>query len=105
MKPKQLDLERMREAIVNYVKENIKSACEFYWRYEDKPELLWEDAEVLGKIKLSKKEKKSLWNILLVLRDSMQRDEYSEISEILRGYNDLLFTLTFQSVFEEDDAK
>ena len=65
--------------------EDIKSACEFYLRYKDKPALLWKEREEYRRnlIKLDK------------LEDDYFRFDTDE-------YNEWLFRLAFRSVIKNE---
>jgi len=103
MKPQPLDLEKIEEEIIDrfnehqphelqeeldlikeVLKQRIKSACEFYLRYKDKPELL---------VKEHPEYKKELSSNLLPL------EELSYWEQLI--YNEWLFKLAFKDVLEE----
>ena len=90
-------VETVKWRMCKLIKQRIKSACEFFLKYKDKPELLWEEAEVLEETKLSKREKKSLFNMLYLIREPRKRED---ILELLRHYNEWLFKLAFKGVLK-----
>jgi len=81
--------EMIIELTTEEIKQRIKSACEFYLRYKDNPELF------------SKNVFKIKWEF------------YSDIGHLIwntdknrwENYNEWLFRLTFKSVLEDEDGK
>jgi len=69
---------------ITKIKQRLKSACEFYLRYKDKPELLNREKKILELKKLLKKLKR----------------QKKDIIEILDKYNEWLFKLAFN--FKEE---
>ena len=81
--------EMIIELTTEEIKRRIKSACEFYLRYKDKPELLAkEHPELEDKIR---PKNYHLW---------YWYDAYN-----LERYNKWLFKLAFKSVLEDEDGK
>ena len=79
-----IDIDKLNEAIINEIKQRIRTACEFYLKYKDKPELLIHDfpefeAELRDKFEL---------------RVPHYSWAYTE-------YNEWLFKLAFKDVFED----
>jgi len=103
MKPKPLDLEfkeilrivesdigdyRKAYEIEKFIKQRIKSACEFYLRYRNKPRvLIKEHPEYVEDVKE-----------FLDMLDNAQSDEYDSI---MIHYNEWLFKLAFREVLKE----
>jgi len=93
--------------IVDEIKQRLKSACEFYLKYKDNPELLIEE------------QKKYYDNLednpfLIAIFDTLNRskiiDKFDEKEcgwklyekeKALKEYNDWLFKLAFKDVFEK----
>ena len=112
MKPQPLDLEDVHEKVFRQIKrddvfnrdglikativvtedeilQRLKSACEFYLKYKDKPLLLWEEEGfLLHELNITKE----LWDIMGKLDDK----EWT-----INDYNDWLFKLAFKDVFEK----
>jgi len=87
------NLKRIKEMVSNIqlfiLFEDIKSACDFYLRYKDKPLLLWEEEGfLLHELNITKE----LWDIMGKLDDK----EWT-----INDYNDWLFKLAFKDVFEK----
>jgi len=80
------------------VKQLIKSACEFYLKYKDKPaKLVKEHSEY-------REEVDKMWYKWKKRRPSI----HSAMEDFVQEYNEWLFKLAFKDVFEndeEDDAK
>ena len=79
---------------------DVKSACEFYLRYKDRPEDVWDLVNVEEELKLPKKEQKTLHLYLQLLSSSKNREEYIEM---MNHYNEWLFKLAFRDVLEKGD--
>ena len=67
-----------------YRKEDIKSACEFYLRYKDKPELLVKEHPELS------------------ISEEHFPYPLKKISMPIKHYNKWLFKLTFKDIFKEE---
>ena len=80
-------------AIENYIKQCIKSACEFYLRYKDKPELL----------KKEHSEFKEEVEKFIIKKHPILQNIFDYTAFNLREYNKWLFKLAFKSVFEEKE--
>ena len=99
LEPEQI--EKIIEITIYRIKQRIKSACEFYLRYKDNPELLVrEHPEYKEKIEEIKKE------FISVIKNIKQ----SLIPDVIRGialsikyelYNEWLFKLTFRGVLDD----
>jgi len=102
MKPKPLDLEELwskeetlnrnynglevhnlKRELLSKVKQRIKSACEFYLKYKDKPELLFEE--------------KREYRVILAHLFGDDKDT--------SRYNEWLFKLAFEDVLKEKKEK
>ena len=77
--------------ICDRIKFRIKSACEFFLRYKDRPSLLWKKRPEYRK----EMEKKDIMDESWIKLD--EPDEIYDWSE----YNEWLFKLAFKSVLEE----
>jgi len=87
------DIRRVFWHLKKNVIEDIKSACEFYLRYKDNPELLLEEyPEYEEKVKEIEKE-------------AYQKEFYMEFVKnyFLEKYNEWLFKLAFKDVLEEGE--
>jgi len=77
--------------LLNKIKQRLKSACEFYLRYKDKPSLLWlEQFEFRKHLKNFGVTKKWV--------ESKNYDSLYDWSD----YNEWFFKLTFKGVFEDE---
>ena len=85
------DFEEVVRFTFKYVKQRIKSACEFYLRYENDPKLLVKEHYHL----LKKMEDDDIWAFTLLLTAP---DLEIKINE----YNKWLFKLAFRDVFDGD---
>jgi len=83
-------------AIENYIKQCIKSACEFYSRYKDNPELL---------IQEHPEYENTLTRFLKDLPFAVPFNEkmFNPLYFDYKKYNKWLFNLAFKSVFEEKE--
>jgi len=100
-KPQPLDLEEIKiiisdigkkaEQLVNYFKYKLKSACEFYLRYKDKPELLIKELP-----EYEEEVKKFVIERHPILQNILNYTAFR-----LKEYNDWLFKLAFKDVLEE----
>jgi len=82
----------------------IKSACEFYLRYKDKPELL--KKEFPTSLKVGKKEfgaEDELNNFLRIIKEKITFLQGFEIEIFKQKYNDWLFKLAFKDVLENEN--
>jgi len=89
------DIGDLPREIKNVIRRRLKSACEFYLKYKDNPELLAEEHpeyfsyiykfEVIGDCK----------NVLVV--------NFKDILIDADQYNEWLFKLAFKSVFDENE--
>ena len=99
MKPQPLDLEEFRKwraktnpdltfsiSQIEFIKQRLKSACEFYLRYKDNP-------EVLGREHLE------YYDMVVSEAERIGVLEFEKI-ENLRFYNEWLFKLAFKGVME-----
>ena len=112
MKPQPLDLKNLKiftylkkdnEIIRNEIKQHIKSACEFYLRYKDNPELLVKEHHEYENVKISTTIG-TLKNFIKIRK----MDTGGEIDETLleeRDYNEWLFKLTFKDVLNHNKTK
>ena len=73
---------------IEYMKQRIKSACEFYQRYENKPKLLVKEHYNL----LKKIEDEDIWAFTLLLT-------VPDLEIKINEYNKWLFKLAFRDVF------
>jgi len=105
-KPQPLDLEEIKiiisdigkkaEQLVNYFKYKLKSACEFYLRYKDKPKLLIKEhpeyeAEFIN----------SDFKLVRFPLPPMKTAFFIELEDgELDKYNDWLFKLAFKDIFK-----
>jgi len=80
-------------AIENYIKQRIKSTCEFYLRYKDKPELL----------KKEHSEFKEEVEKFIIKKHPILQNIFDYTAFNLREYNEWLFKLAFKSVFKEEE--
>jgi len=112
MKPKPLDLEKLADEVIRVeyptyeqtaipqmknaiirkkqqikwiLEHYLKSACEFYLRYKDKPKLL-----ILERPKYKEEVEKMITNLVT--------EEFMEDYEVLSKYNSWLFKLAFKDV-------
>ena len=90
-KPKPLDGKRNKllYGMVVYTQEDIKSACEFYLRYKDRPRKLWVEN------KDNKEYLKQLTKIFVM-------NPTPNILIRFDNYNEWLFKLSFKDVLGED---
>jgi len=72
----------IKSNIIFFVKQRLKSACEFYLRYKDKPELL-------------EKENHKLWV-------KISNENRITTGKITDQYNEWLFKLAFKDVLKEE---
>jgi len=96
--------------LVPFIKQHIKSACEFYSRYKDNPELLIkEHIEFKTAIEKLFNIEGKLRNDGTITRDIPEEFDYPKIplSKSIyydyKKYNKWLFKLAFKSVFEEEE--
>jgi len=102
MKPKPLDLEEFKKwraktnpdlifsiSQIEFIKQQIKQACEFYLRYKDNPELLWKENP-----KYRKKLKK------FGITEKWVSEDCDELYD-WEDYNKWLFKLAFKGVINE----
>ena len=136
MKPKPLDLDKEFEIIINekwiedtnnnkyclkdffptlssilwfknQIKQRIKSACEFYLRYKDKPELLIKEHPEYKKheIQIFKNHPTyadEIRKIGEIIEETKLREVLMEVDTFYtEKYNDWLFKLAFKDVLEE----
>jgi len=91
--------DKARKEVIKKFKQRLKSTCEFYLRYKDKPELFWEEQQD----NLNNKEKRGFLTFddrLRGLPEEEDRDgwdSYDEL-EIIQDYNSWLFKLAFKNV-------
>jgi len=105
MKPQPLDLKKIKEIIsddecnphirnhywIPEIKQRIKSACEFYLKYKDNPELLIkEHPEYREKVD-------KLWYDCKNRRPTI----HSAKEEFMKIYSEWLFKLAFKSILDE----
>jgi len=110
LEPEQI--EKIIEITIYRIKQQIKSACKFYLRYKDKPELLVKEHPELKTLieKLFDIEGK-LRNDGTILRNILDKFGLSKItlSKSIyydhKKYNEWLFKLTFKDVFEDENEK
>ena len=90
---------KIRDVLVDEIKQRIKSACEFYLRYKDRPELLIkEHPEYLEELK--KKCMPRIEEMLSCMKLQVKTNE--EVFVVCYDkYNSWLFKLAFKLVFEE----
>ena len=74
---------RIRDVLINEIKQRIRVACEFYLRYKDEPELLFEE--------------KREYRVILAHLFGDDKDT--------SRYNEWLFKLAFKSVLDDDELK
>ncbi|MHC1636028.1 MAG: hypothetical protein ACXQTS_05350 [Candidatus Methanospirareceae archaeon] len=86
------DFEEVVNFVLKFVKRRIKEACEFYLRYKDKPECLWEE----------KPEYRETLKKMFVFYKENGEPYFSEDDYGWEIYNDWLFKLAFKEVFEEE---
>ena len=77
---------------LNDIKQRIKSACEFYLKYKNKPELLVKEHYYL----LKKMEREDMWafTLLFAVPDLKIKD--------IDKYNEWFFELSFEDVLKEE---
>jgi len=97
MELKPIDLDKISESALNlrFVKQQIKSACEFYLKYKDNPGLFIHEfpmykSEFVRKCIAINLPEERLW-----LSDGTVADK--------NKYNEWLFKLAFKSVLEGDE--
>ena len=101
-KPKPLDLEELvieilrkikvrdKKRFIRYIlKQRIKSACEFYLKYRDKPELLTEEHPCYEH------------DVFDIINECMTLDLSN--CETMKKYNERLFKLAFKDVLENEE--
>jgi len=81
---------------LNDLKQHIKSACEFWLRYKNNPELLWDERKEYRK---QMKELPIMWFDIKIKGDVWFENEDIDV------YNEWLFKLAFGDVFKEGDKK
>jgi len=98
---------KIRDVLVDEIKQRIKSACEFYLRYKDDPELLWkEHLDYIEKLKAKRRLQQFLTNIREIPSPKGEVscvhgwDMYDKC-KLLKEYNKWLFKLAFGDVFEK----
>jgi len=98
--------EEEHEKVVNNIlelfRQRIKSACEFYLKYKDDPELLWkEQLDYIEKLKVKRRLQQFLTNIREILSSKEEVscvhgwDMYDKC-KLLKEYNEWLFKLAFE---------
>jgi len=96
-KPQPLDLEEIKiiisdigkkkaEQLVNYFKYKLKSACEFYLRYKDKPVLLFKNFPEYKELAIKDK--------------AIIPDLEGKFTWLTLDYNEWLFKLAFKDIFK-----
>ena len=95
------------ETAFDDLKQRIKSACEFYLKYKDDPELLWkEQLDNIEKLKAKIRLQQFLTNIREIPSPKGEVscvhgwDMYDKC-KLLKEYNKWLFKLAFKDVFEK----
>ncbi|RLE69131.1 MAG: hypothetical protein DRJ34_01520 [Thermoprotei archaeon] len=78
--------------LVPFIKQRIKSACEFYLRYKDNPILFWKEQE-----KYKKQFKKKFGNVVIA------GEEMRPFNDWKNQYNKWLFKLAFKDIFKEEE--
>lgn len=87
-------VKRVATLTTEYIKQRIKSACEFYLRYKDKPEEFFEDFDNFN---FSIEKKEELADFICRVRNCSKED----LEWVLNDYNEWLFKLAFN--FEEGE--
>ena len=93
-KARQEILNVLLEEVMQKIKQRIKSACEFYLRYKDNPELLVKEYPEF-------KEEVEQFRILSLLTGKYIHGNYYDYDK----YNEWLFKLAFKDVFKENDSE
>ena len=117
MKPKPLNFDEIRQiiedeisisAVIEKIKQRIKSACEFYLKYKDKPELLlkeypeYSEKEIPILDSFDEPEDKVTFEEYIRILLKLDINDFGEYCrQVENGYNDWLFKLTFKDVFEK----
>ncbi len=86
----------VQEIVDNEVNPIIKSACEFYLKYEDNPDLLFEDAFDITK--------NSDDFVQIKLDAERWIDKVKKDKERYNEYNEWLFKLTFKDVLKKTEG-
>ena len=107
-KPKPLDLRWLKllgkECIVKQIILDIKSACEFYLRYKDKPELFIEEQPEKAKIEIDYETAEDIMNEIERISERYGKLEgQATIRLKIINYNDWLFKLAFKDVLENEE--
>jgi len=97
------------QVTINKIKRRIKSACEFYLRYKDKPELLVEEypkllEKMIREHSLTQLIKKNIEKIKVIDGSiiAFLKDK-SGLSFSKKDYNEWLFRLAFEDVLENEN--
>ena len=88
---------------IEFIKQRIKSACEFYLKYKDNPELLIK--EFPEELKVKEKEfgaEDELNNFLNNIQDKIKSFDGFGIEVYKKKYNEWLFKLAFKDVLKEE---
>ena len=94
-----------------YFEEDIKSACEFYLRYKDKPESLIKEHLEYEKVKIwIYKNDPTYVDEAKTIREIIEEIEWdNDLGDVnifhMEKYNDWLFKLAFKDVLEEEWKK
>jgi len=89
------DIYGVLDEIVKIIKQRLKEACEFYLRYKDKPECLWEE----------KPEYRKVLKEMFVFHKENGEPYFSEGDFGWEIYNKWLFKLAFESVLDGENKK
>ena len=94
--------------LIGEIKQRIKSACEFYLKYKDKPELLlkeypeYSEKEIPILDSFDEPEDKVTFEEYIRILLKLDINDFGEYCrQVENGYNDWLFKLTFKDVFEK----
>jgi len=82
---------RIRDILIDEIKQRLKSACEFYLRYFYNPWELWNERPEYRCKKLKE-----------FMRDIVENEDTAIEDSAMMKYNDWLFHLVFKSVLEDD---
>lgn len=87
------------------IKQRIKSACEFYLRYKDRPDLLLsEHPEYKKEVKgLNEIKDATLIDLFRIAKEEDNMNLGMSILGLLNDYNDWLFKLAFKDILEVEE--
>ncbi|MGQ4876139.1 MAG: hypothetical protein ACP6IY_18895 [Promethearchaeia archaeon] len=106
VKARQEILNILLEELIPEIKQRIKSACEFFLRYKDNPDLLIREYPEKAKIEIDYETAEDIMNeIERIIEKYGKLEAQATIRLKIIEYNEWLFRLAFKDVLEEGERK